>query len=125
MWKSISTPEGSGFANKSAFEELQADILFLSQFGELPVCLLGDFNARTKNLNDWILLEDNNDEVNMLLCNDMFAEDNLLNADILQRHNSDTTVINNYGRNLIELCQSLNIYIVNGLCGKLALITNI
>jgi hypothetical protein len=108
-------PEGSAYAQNNMFDDLQSDIVYATNFGEFPVCLMGDFNARTKNLNECVTTDDMNDEVCNLLCTDLV---NNGKQTIPARRNNKDGNINNYGRKLIELCQGVDIYIINGRCGK-------
>ena len=99
--------------------DVLSDMLSLSVLG-LPFLLLGDFNARTGTLDDFIECDDTVAHACGL---DTFSDAYFERRDDLEsirfdvnRHNCDRTV-NNNGRKLIELCQVLNLKILNGRCG--------
>ena len=85
----------------------------------LPIVLAGDFNSRTGLLDDFI----NDDPLQNIDLNDFIDEClfsskrelEALNVNTV-RYNSDI-IVNNHGRNLIELCKMLDIKIVNGRFG--------
>jgi hypothetical protein len=95
------------------------DILSLSDTG-LPLILLGDFNARTGNLDDFMDCDNFvAHECGLDVYSDVyFDKRDVLASDNFHvtRHNCDRT-INNNGRKLVELCQILNLKILNGRCG--------
>ena len=68
------------------------------------VGLVGDFNARTGNLAD-VIVNDDNRYVEL-------PDDYIPHVDIMKRNNCDT-VINSFGERLIELCRMNGIRIVN------------
>ena len=66
---------------------------------DLPLCLIGDFNARTGNLADYI----ENDEFSRVKSDSVYNMEGDVNYDMLpERCNSDKCVDMN-GTNLIEL----------------------
>lgn len=113
-------PEGSNYSNISIFDTLEADLLELNPNNEYQICLLGDFNARTGNEHDFVLLDDNleqilhsdnpNDELSRTSIQDLGYP--------TERHNSDHAQVNNYGKRLLEVCKSFNLCIANGRLGK-------
>ena len=66
---------------------------------------MGDFNARTGNLSDFIL----NDDGRHVGLPDDYVTDSI----IMDRSNYDTTVTK-FGKRLIELCRMCGLRIVNG-----------
>ena len=94
----------SNFANNNAFQLLQQDVTHFSSIGS--VCICGDFNARTGNNSDNINIPgrvfDRFDEITQNMCfpnNSRYSED---------------TKINTYGRELLSLCKSSKLRIMNG-----------
>ena len=69
------------------------------------VGLVGDFNARTGNLTD-LIVDDDSKYVDL-------PDDYKPDDDIMSRSNCDT-VINTFGKRLVELCRMSGIRIVNG-----------
>ena len=97
----IYPPIKSTYFDQEIFENLEADILHYSQKGN--VMLLGDFNARTSKLEDFISHEGNT-----------FINDTTENSFIpVERNNFDGT-INQHGKWLIELCKTCNLRVLNG-----------
>jgi hypothetical protein len=92
------------------FDVLQNDILLYKS--KFDVLLMGDYNARTEDLNDFNVHVDNGGTENP------FEES--LEADTFpvtfcnSRISQDSGNANKYGRKLIEVCKSMNIRIVNG-----------
>ena len=85
---------------------------------EKHILLLGDFNARTQSLPDYVIC---NTEVNNPigfsneLLDYMNEPNTLLNTGIpLERTNQDNCKPNSHGYKRIELCKNNNLYIVNG-----------
>ena len=113
--------EGSPFYSSDIFDTLAEDILCLESVYNLPIMIIGDCNARTGTTDDFITLEDSvaancglNDVDNLLFD----VKSKLENIGITTKRFSEDKKCNNNGLNLIELCKSLNITIVNGRFGK-------
>ena len=89
------------------FQELQDEINM--HIGS-PISLCGDFNAQTQCLED-VLPELDGETFSAISPN--------ITADIQvhQNGNKDQAITNNHGRKLIELCQGLDLCIVNGRVG--------
>jgi len=114
-------PDDSKYYKGDEFELLSEHLLDLGLTKELPVCLMGDFNARTGSLSDIVILDSYVADAAGL------AQDEgafFLNLDKLnelgvttERINSDTKQ-NTNGLNLIELCKNTGVHIVNGRKGK-------
>ena len=52
-------PEYTKYSSDEAFNEIQQEYLSLLNISKY-ICLVGDFNARTSNCDDFIILDDNN-----------------------------------------------------------------
>ena len=109
--------ETSTFHQDEVFENLVNDIALIKSKHNAPICLLGDFNARTGILDDFVDFEQ---EITDLVALD--SDPDFVNVRstlseagfITSRHNKDR-VINNNGKSLIEICQSSDLKIVNGI----------
>ena len=75
---------------------------------------MGDFNARTSLLNDYLFFED-------ILIRNTGAEEityNLEKLNLCQRFNLDKNTVNTNGNCLLSLCKNFNFSIINGRFGK-------
>jgi exonuclease III len=106
------TPENSTFYNKMShtnpFQELENDISSFSTDGN--IILLGDFNSRTGVIKDFLNSQPITDVSDPL---DMNTISILEQARRSTRNSSDLSV-NNFGKNLIQLCINTDIRILNG-----------
>ncbi len=114
-------PGNSDFVVGDEFESLMDTLLTINEEYELPVCLVGDFNARTGRLEDLVALDPHIAEEAGLsqLENDIFVNvDRLesLNVSLL-RKNSDNKC-NSHGYKLVDLCKCTGVHIVNGRLGE-------
>ena len=101
-------PETSSYVNNNIFEEIE---LCLSNFSCENVLLTGDYNARTGNLKDFIDGNEND------FSGDVRMTDSMEALHIEQnRFNMDKT-FNAFGRNLIDMCASQSLLILNGRVG--------
>lgn len=103
-------PEGSAYLKENVYEELENEI---SKYIDMPVLLLGDFNARTGKLSDIMLTDKYNvyDEE----CPDL---ENLLNLNSFNvNRNMKDVKNNNHGHLLVSLCKDLNMVVLNGRVG--------
>ncbi len=89
-------------ASPEILEQIEIDITKYTAMGE--IILMGDFNSRTGDLNDYI----SGDASKHLPLSDSYIVD-----DELPRANCDTN-INMLSKSLIELCASTNMRILNG-----------
>ena len=83
----------------------------------LEFCLLGDLNARTGVLSDFLDMTNDEQENN--------NGEECISLDSLGFKNMRSSVdkyVNNYGKGLLDLCKSLDMFIVNGRVGSDALI---
>ena len=94
-------PEKSNYFDEEIFEEFENDIIRFSSRGN--VITLGDFNARTNKLDDFVSSEGSE------LIHDT-SENSLCPT---ERQNFDS-VINNHGKQLIEICKNCDLRILNG-----------
>ena len=107
--------------DKEMFQTIYEDIFYLKGVLNLPICLIGDMNSRTGNLDDLLTFEReiiNNCETNEVI-NDyfdlsFFDDNNIINK---KRVNSDK-MINENGKALINLCIRNNVIIINGRTGS-------
>ena len=107
------------------FESIYEDIFYLKGILELPICLVGDMNSRTGELDDILTFErevihscETNDITDFFVddCSDLsFFEDN--NIISRKRANKDKT-LNENGKDLINLCKRNNMIIMNGRTGS-------
>ncbi|CAG2251519.1 unnamed protein product [Mytilus edulis] len=110
-------PENSLYSNIDMFTEIE-DIIVDTN---LQVCLLGDFNAHTKNANEYVDID--NHILNA--CNIANDDQNLINKlHILEecnvspvRYSKDNGKIDHYGKRLLNLCKSTQLFFVNGRFG--------
>lgn len=89
--------------NIDFLELLEADISKYRNMGS--VLILGDFNARTASENDFIL----NDDDNYL----PLHEDYIIDANVIHRNSQDTKICTR-GKELLEICISSRLRILNG-----------
>ena len=107
--------------DKELFETISDDIFYIKDVLDLPVCLIGDMNSRTGNMEDLLTFERkiaNDCEINELI-DDIFDISFIDDCNIInkKRVNSDI-LINENGKALINLCQKNNVIIINGRTGS-------
>ena len=105
--------------DRSAFADLRNDIKQFQEMCEVPICLIGDFNARTGRMQDFISVDHTSADITGLdgILNDLQPlPPNLVNIDLL-RENMDWGV-NKNGRQLIDFCKHHNLRIMNGRAGS-------
>ena len=106
-------PDNSPYARNNIcnyFEELQDEI---SMHIGSPILLCGDFNARTQCLDDVLPDIPGSDGKAFSAISPNITAD----IDVGPRRNKDQAIANNHGRKLIELCQGLDLCILNGRVG--------
>ena len=93
-------------AHHYIFTNIQSDILNYSKNDDC-VILVGDFNARASTISDFVET-----------VGDKYLA-NSYNASLISysRNNQDSH-LNNHGKNLLDLCKSCSVIIVNG-CKKM------
>ena len=111
-------PESSKYATDDAFSEIEMEFQRLNRNSNF-VCLLGDMNARTGNLPDFLEQEDNDDYFAQNIVDiDTFSDAEILaELGIPKIRNSIDKIVNRYGRKLIDLCKNNNVFIFNGRVG--------
>lgn len=109
-------PECSAYSEIGLFDTLESDLVQLNSDKNFEVCLLGDFNAHTCSDSDFITIDDTIEQ-NLHIDNiyDRVSIEDLGFSPY--RYNSDNTQIDNYGKRLLEMCRSFNVYIANGRLG--------
>ena len=109
-------PENSIYAVENPYGEIENEMRRLS-VNCSSVIILGDLNSRSKNLQDYIIPD--NEIFDNLSLNDIFEE---LQSEFLcfknspfrlHRQNSDTGV-NNFGYRLVDFCIDNDMFIMNG-----------
>ena len=114
-------PESSRHHKTETFDLISDEILCIKIKHKVPVCMLGDFNARTGNLSDVITAEEidpNAIRTTGITVPDYVSTINQLELKerTINRNNSDKHT-NNNGIKLIELCKMHDLFICNGRCG--------
>ena len=116
-------PENSKYSSKDAFDEIEEDLLSL--LGSINnYALIGDFNARTKTLDDFTIPADEfvdfvNDEIDCDVREFLYDYQTLVKLNIsLERVSQDKARPNTFGYKLADFCKKCNMYIVNGRIGK-------
>ena len=114
-------PNGdSKYEDKDMFDLIYEDIFYLKGVLDLPICLIGDMNSGTGNLDDTLAFEReiiNNSETDFT---ETFFDLNYLDNNSIiskKRVNKDKTVDQN-GRGLIDMCKRNNVIIINGRTGS-------
>ena len=109
-------PEGSTYAKNYSFDNISYLIAELSSHHNVnKVCLVGDFNARTGTKDDVII---NNEVIDAIDIPD-FAKIDLCTRgnDLCPTRASNDHKSNNYGKDLLNLCNMCDLRIVNGRLG--------
>ena len=110
-------PQGSKYSDINSFDEIETDLVDLNQNNIYDVCLLGDFNSRTKNKNDFISLD--SDLIDDTRISDEFASASNAGNEFKkswfysQERTSMDKGINQYGRRFLDFCKTNILYIVN------------
>jgi hypothetical protein len=112
-------PENSNYSNINMFDTLEEE--FVSLHNDEIACFFGDFNARTKDLNDLVSLDskvlDSLDVVDEYI-KDKIDEENILEDMGFQLNRvSQDLKSNNYGLRLLDLCRNLGLCLFNGRIG--------
>ncbi|KAJ8024120.1 hypothetical protein HOLleu_36756 [Holothuria leucospilota] len=103
------------------FDDIANDcVSHKSLYNDALICLVGDFNARTGTICDFLDSEETSlDGFDFVpLCNEVNSRDELDLLDICTLRYNQDECINNNGRKLIELCKNLDLHIVNGRIGE-------
>ena len=107
--------ESSIYYDKENFDDIQRDIIDF----DLPICIIGDWNARTAKLKDVIDYDDYVARLHGL--NDVYVYNEIdcfmkNKVDIVRKNNDQKS--NTSGSILCELCHANNICILNGRYGS-------
>ena len=112
--------EGSKYHSNDIFDNLNDDIEMLNTIYNIPICLMGDSNARTGLCDDFIDMDKHVAELTGIdLNNEDFCDmKHILNSKGIctERYNCDTET-NSNGDKLIECCKTFGLRIVNGRFG--------
>ena len=113
--------ETSKYKDNDMFNVIYDDITNIISKYNIPVCLIGDFNSRTGELDDYLFIE--SEIINFCNLNDIASDIfplNFLyeNPNISNKRCNEDKITNNNGEMLIEMCKALNLKIVNGRIGK-------
>ena len=92
--------------SESVFDELRADLTVFSSVGN--IILMGDFNSRTSELEDYIRYDSYSDMEADLL------PDSYINDYAQPQRNNCDLIINENGRTLIDICIESQLRILNG-----------
>lgn len=111
-------PAYSKYSDDDAFQEIEDELISFSN-NKQNIILVGDFNARTADLPDYTVPEENLHAIldieDHSSSDNEYAYEKLLRLNIsLSRHSEDKARPNQYGRKLIELCKRCSLFIANG-----------
>lgn len=114
-------PTNSKYILGDELDTIYEEMADISSEINCEFCLVGDFNARTNILHDFITLESSvANEADIVDVSNMYlSEECLVNWGIqVERKNSDTKPIDKRGDQLLSLCKSTGTLIVNGRVGR-------
>ena len=97
-------PENSQYFNRQVYDELQS---VLSNLNFESVCLFGDFNSRSGNLNDLLPLNEHSDGLHL----------DIVESNLGIRVSKDKQT-NNMGHELVSFCKACQLAICNGRAGR-------
>ena len=97
-------PQESKYYSDEIFQDLVDDIIDFSP-GNEDLMIIGDFNARTNCLPDHLPATNHTNDDNTVIHN---------LGHFIKRYNCDNGNPNKHGRNMINLCRSTNLRILNG-----------
>ena len=113
--------ETSRFYDDEMFSQIENDIVTLKARYKIPICLSGDFNAHTGQDDDFINPDDFLADITGcdMLGEEIMKSCNELNPNFTcYRYSQDKAEVNRNGKQLLSLCQGLNLKIVNGRLGS-------
>ncbi|CAG2201838.1 unnamed protein product [Mytilus edulis] len=116
-------PEGSKYSNLEAFDEIENELMSLKKVSDVHTALIGDFNAKTGILNDFVLADETLLDLFHLdtdneIISYMLDDENLKSYNIpLQRVTQRSCQPNTYGYKLLNCYKILNMYIANSRIG--------
>jgi len=112
-------PENSPYSQKDVFECIENVLINFS--GNNEIMLLGDFNARSACINEFIISDEYNFDINddnIRITERMDNEQLLIDFGIPYERFSRDTKSNNFGRRMVDMCKNLGLLIVNGRAGN-------
>jgi len=111
-------PENSNYSSIELFDDLENQMLSFD-VPNAVFCIVGDFNARSKNMNEILNLDQHVIDPSNDMIRSQFDNELVLNEyNIPLERKSQDHVCNNYGKRLVELCSSMGLVIANGRSGK-------
>ena len=107
------------YSSDECFNEIETE-LCNSLTNDYTIALIGDFNSRTKNKDDYVKPDDNLDVFDdRELQNYMCDFEALENQNIpLQKISLDIVNPNDFGHKLLNICKGNSLFIANSGCGK-------
>ena len=116
-------PEYSPHTDISIFDVIEQDVLELKSTYDCDLCIFGDANARTGELDDFVLIDryqvkGTNPDQEDIIQECCLNEEDLNSLNVNLKRTSQDGKVNKYGRRLLDLCQILNLFIVNGRAGE-------
>ena len=110
-------PESSVYCTGDPFAEIEQEYLRFGYSYE-HVCLLGDFNSRTSNCDDFMIIDSDHDELTRDIIENGTNANFFENCDIPMHRSSEDRRKNNFGNQLLEFCKYNDLYICNGIVGN-------
>ena len=116
-------PENSVYSSKEAFEELENEMINLLKSKNRFISLIGDFNAKTSALPDFVIPDESvvdlfNLDTDCDIIDFLYDYVKLPQQGIsLDRVTKCSCRPNNYGHKLLDLCKKNNLYIANSRIG--------
>ena len=102
-------PEGSRYVDEDIFDKITYYTLELSHhFSASYICIMGDFNARTGDLIDYVHMDD------LVLRDNPYVPDIVKDCLVFPSYDSDVIraskdgKVTSWGRNVIQFCQNLD-----------------
>ncbi|CAG2251894.1 unnamed protein product [Mytilus edulis] len=108
-------PEYTNYSSQDAYSQLENEYIIFSDNYKY-VSLLGDFNGRTADDDDFVIIHNDKhtDNITDFIENKVYMLDEL---NIPKKRKSLDRVKNGYGKRLLDLCKGNNLFIVNGRIG--------
>ena len=103
-------PTGTAYSSEDDFDQIE-QMLQDWQVSNKNIILTGDFNAKTKNEPDYLILSIHDAFENL----EGIFDENVIKTD---RKNEDLHDVDLFGRKLLNLCKISNLQIVNGRLGR-------
>jgi hypothetical protein len=101
-------PKGSPYADEGSFDNIAVEVSMIQDLGG-NILLIGDFNARTSAIDDYVDCRYFADHMpDMLPLGNDFLEV------LLERHNSDKGGLKGWHNEFLDLCCSSGLFIFNG-----------